>query len=335
MSFRTTTRTRLGYVRLYPTDLAIVSLSAIVAYATITSVPAESSLRLLATVPLVLFLPGYALVSALFPATRRHDPETSLATAERWRGGIDVAERLGLSFALSLAIVPTIVLVLPVTEWGLQTEPLAAGIGLGTVALAQVGVVRRLRTPKADRFTVSVTPLFERFRRDEGAVTSASSILLVVAVGAAAGALLVGLLFPMAGGGYSELGLYSEDEDGTLVAGEIPDEVEPGESVPVTLSVENQEGEQTEYTIVFQEQVIEDGEIIERTAIEEVEFEADDEETVTESHLLTPTAEANETVRISALLYSDDVPTAPTNDNADVDTYFSVTVTEDAADDEE
>lgn len=332
MSFPTTTKTRLGYIWKYPIDLAIVSLAAILASLLVTSLPAGSSVRLLATFPLALFLPGYALVSILFPAIKRDERETAETAIERRPRGIDTVERLGLSFALSLSVVPVLVIVLPLTEWGLATEPIAAALGGLTVVLAQLGVVRRLRTPEPERFTASLTAPFARVRGDtgEGAAATLSSVLLVVAIAIAAGALLVGFLVPASTGGFTELGLYTEGEDGDLVAGETPDAVAPGESVPVTMAIENHEGEDTEYTVVVQQQVVEDGTVVDRTALREIEGSVSADSTGTAEREITPTAPEGETVRISLLLYYGDAPAEPTNENAEEDTYFWVTVTEDA-----
>ncbi|NGM71235.1 DUF1616 domain-containing protein [Natronolimnobius sp. AArcel1] len=336
MSFPTAAQTRLGRVREYPVDLAVVSLVAVLGYLLIASVPAESPLRLLVAFPLALFLPGYALTSFLFPAAERPAREAATTVVERRPRGINTVERLGLSFVLSLSILPLVVLALPVTQWGLGAGPIAAVLAGLTVVAAQLGALRRIRTPAAERFTVSFTAAFAGLRDDDSAVATFSSVILVVAVAVAAGALLVGFLFPAAGGGFTELGLYTEDDDGDLVAGEIPDEIEPGESVPVTLAVENHEGEHAEYTLVVQEQGIEDDEVVDRTELRTIDGSISDGSTGLGEREITPTAADDETVRISVLLYDDgDVPDEPTNENADEDAYFWVTVTEDAADDDE
>jgi len=328
MSFDTRTWTHLGFVRQYPFDLAVISLSAIVAYAAVTSYPEGSTLRLLATFSLVLFVPGYALVSVLFPGTERavHHPSGPLESV--W-AGIDVVERLALSVAASLAIVPVVVLVLPFTAWGLGTVSIAATLAGLAVVFAQLGVIRRLRTPRPKRFVVSPIAGIDRLRANDGAVATLSSILLVGAIALAAGALLLGFLAPAAADGFTELGLYTEDDDGDLVAGEIQNEVEPGDSVPVTIALENYEGERTDYSVIVQEQVFEDDEIVERTELERLNASVADGETATTDQSIAPTVEEDETVRVSVLLYEGEPPDEPTNENAETDAYFWVTVTDD------
>ncbi|ELZ10134.1 hypothetical protein C478_14607 [Natrinema thermotolerans DSM 11552] len=326
MSHRTSSWTRFGFVRRYPFDLAAVSIGAVVAYLLVTGESGNEGLRLLATLPLALFLPGYGLGAVLFPADKREDRETAATASDARPRGIDAIERLGLAFVLSLTIAPLVVLVLAVTSWGLTTTSVAVGLAGIAVCLAQLGVVRRLRTPAPQRFTVSPLAGLERLRRNGRAAATVSTVVLVVAIGTAVGALLVGFLFPVSGGGFTELALYNETADGEIVA-DLPSEVEAGESVPVVVEIENQEGEDRTYTAVVQQQVLEDGEVVERTELRRIETTVPAGETESGERAIAPTADAGETVRISVLLYEDDPPSTPTNENAAESTHFWVTVT--------
>jgi len=62
----------------------------------------ETPVRVLLGLLLVLFLPGYSLIAALFP--RRDD--------------LDGIERIALSFGLSIAVVPLLGLALNYTQYG-------------------------------------------------------------------------------------------------------------------------------------------------------------------------------------------------------------------------
>ncbi|MDF9746001.1 DUF1616 domain-containing protein [Natrinema salsiterrestre] len=328
MSHRRNTWMGLGLVRRYPIDLAAVSIGAVLAYLIVTSVGRESGLRLFVTFPLTLFLPGYALVSALFPASARDPAETPTTTAEGRPRGIDVTERVGLGFVLSLAIVPLVVILLPVAGVGLTATSIVTVLSVGTVVVAQVGVVRRLRTPDGVRFSVSPGVALGRLVGDDDALATASTVFLVLAIGGAISALFVAVLFPVSAGGFSELALYGENEDGEVVAGELPSEIEAGESIPLTIEIENQEGTDREYTVVVQEQFLEDGTVVERTELRRIDATVSDGATGTGERSVTPTAEPGDTVRISVLLYDGAPPTSPTNENAVEETHFWVTVTE-------
>lgn len=77
----------------------------------------------------VLFLPGFMLISALYP-----------------RGGeLDSLERIALSIGLSLAIVPLIGLVLNYTPWGIRLEPIMVSMALFAEVMAVAVVVRRFK----------------------------------------------------------------------------------------------------------------------------------------------------------------------------------------------
>ena len=98
----------------------------------------ETPVRVLLGLLLVLFLPGYSLVAALFP--RKDD--------------LDGIERIALSFGLSIAVVPLIGLALNYTPLGIRLVPVLLGLSLFTVLLAVVAGVRRMWVPEAERFVV-------------------------------------------------------------------------------------------------------------------------------------------------------------------------------------
>ena len=100
----------------------------------------ETPVRVLLGLVLVLFLPGYSLIAALFP--RKDD--------------LDGIERIALSFGLSIAVVPLIGLGLNYTQYGIWLVPVLLGLSLFTVLLAVVAGVRRVWMPEAERFVVAV-----------------------------------------------------------------------------------------------------------------------------------------------------------------------------------
>lgn len=331
MSHPTESRTRLGAVRRYPGDLAVVSVVAILVDVLVTTLPTGSALRLFLALPLVTILPGYALVAMLFPANARTARQQAASERARRPGGIDVVERFGLAFVTSLAIVPVVAMVLAVTKWGLTPRSASVALGLVTVGFAQLAAVRRLRLPEPDRFELSLKGGFTRLRNsaDQGALASVSTILLVVCVATALSVVGYALVSPQEPDGYTELGLYTENEDGELVADGYPSELGPEESAELTLTVENQHGEFKDYEIVVQQQRLEDGEVVDRTEIDRLDPNVEKGETARLDHGLEPSAE-DETVRVVYLLYDGAVPDEPTIDNADEDVFVWITVTDTA-----
>jgi hypothetical protein len=79
-----------------------------------------------------VWVPGYSLVKALFPAG---DTGT----------GAGVAERFALGFGLSLALVALVGLLLNYSPWGVRLVPVVVSLDVLTVVLATVGVMRESR----------------------------------------------------------------------------------------------------------------------------------------------------------------------------------------------
>jgi len=145
-------------------------------------------LRLALGLLLVIFFPGYTLLSALFP---RQD---SL-------GGI---EHLALSFGLSIAVVPLIGLILNYTPWGIRLFPILMSIALFIVATSAVGWYRQRRLPAAERFSVT----FKTGAPNWGGMTKLDrglSISLVVAIVAALVSLGYVVAAPKEGEKFTEL----------------------------------------------------------------------------------------------------------------------------------
>jgi len=86
----------------------------------------------------VLFLPGYALIEALFPK----------------KADLEGLERMALSIGLSLALVPLVGLALNYTPWGIRLDPIFASLALLTSALSFVAAIRKVRYVKPSSYNV-------------------------------------------------------------------------------------------------------------------------------------------------------------------------------------
>ena len=124
-----------------PKDLALVILLTLSCIPFVLIPPLnETPVRIVLGLLLVLFLPGYSLIAALFP--RRDD--------------LDGIERIALSFGLSIAVVPLLGLALNYTPFGIRLVPILAVLSVFTVSLAVIAGVRRCWLPEEDRFAVEV-----------------------------------------------------------------------------------------------------------------------------------------------------------------------------------
>jgi uncharacterized membrane protein len=125
--------------------------------------------RVVLGIPFVLFFPGYALISALYP--RRED--------------LDGIERLALSLGLSLAVVPLIGLVLNYTPWGIRLTPILTGLTLFIGACSFIAARKRRSLPPSERFPADARPILQSLRTlPWGTIAvSAGAIALVLFLG--------------------------------------------------------------------------------------------------------------------------------------------------------
>jgi len=218
-----------------PWDLRIVLLWLILAPVVIFVPPlSESALRVIVAIPLVLFLPGYALLAALFP--RKTD--------------MGMGERAALSVGMSVALVPLVGLVLNYTPWGIRLVPVAMSLEVLTLALALVAHGRRLALPAADRFTIHVADFTGKvseqlFPKGSSGLDRALSWVLLCSVILALGTTLFVLATPRVGERFTEF--YILDLNGK--AADYPTQVTVGVPAGVIVGIGNQEFRTVDYTV--------------------------------------------------------------------------------------
>jgi uncharacterized membrane protein len=110
-------------------DLIFVVAFIITSVVIITVPPLNATpIRAVFGLPMMLFLPGYSLVSALFPRTEE----------------LDTIERIALSIGLSICVVVFIGLGLNYTPWGIRLGPILLVLSAFTLIGTAVSAVRRL-----------------------------------------------------------------------------------------------------------------------------------------------------------------------------------------------
>lgn len=224
---------------------------------------APGYLRYLAAAPLVLFVPGYALVAVLFPASAEagetvtaFDDPNGHVTEGLASTHPDGVARLALSVLLSVSLLSVVTLGANVTPRGVTLEPVLGGIVAVTGLSIAVAAVRRLRCHPDDRFSVSLrgtglafaagrsrigsNPTWER--TVPNAALAVGVLLLCASVGYAAVA-------PPTPQGFTEF--YVETGDQTIDTRTLyPDSYARGSAEPLDVHVGNYEGERTRYTAV-------------------------------------------------------------------------------------
>lgn len=306
-------------------DVVVVLAYALVAEGGVASGVFTGPLRVLLALPLLFFLPGYALVSALFPARSQTEDETgmSLSTALR-QPGLEWVERGALSLGASLVVLPLVGVALPLLGVPYETTPVVSALVLVTGVGMLVGAVRRLRLPESERVVIPVARWYGELRAStvdaDSSTDAALNVALAVAVVVSMAALGVGLAAPQDGETFTEVAVLTE-QGGELVASGYPSSVTAGEPTSFTLTVENREGEAIDYTsvVVLERVRTSDGSVtvLERSELERVAMSVANGETGQQQVTVRPDL-LGEDLRLRVLVYEGEPPaelSAATADN--------------------
>lgn len=184
------------------------------------------ALGLIMGTPIVIFLPGYVIIAALFP--RQHQ-----------LGGL---ERIGLSLGTSIVLSPLIGVLYHFTPMGIQAYPILltlAALILGGCAFTWR---QRRRLPEEERFVIAFNIGFIDWRQNSP-VDKALSVVLAASIIGAIGVAGYSLTQPITKEKFSELGILGLE--GKAV--DYPREVIVGEEVRVIVEIANQELEEESY----------------------------------------------------------------------------------------
>lgn len=180
----------------------------------------------------VLFCPGYALMSALFPRKKE----------------LDALERLALSIGMSIALTPLIGLVVNLSPFGIRIFTMLPAFSLFILAAAAVAWLRRRRLPAEQRFGVgriSGHLLQPGFWKKQGWLTTVLSALFVTVVVATMGLLVylvTGARIDGKGTDFYLLGPQGKAEN-------YPDNVSVGQKASVVVGIVNRDGSQNTYRV--------------------------------------------------------------------------------------
>lgn len=223
----------------------------------------------------VLFSPGYALISALFPA----------------RDDLNGIERVALSFGLSIAVVPLLGLILNYTPWGIRLYPILLTLLVFTILLSVIAIYRRNKLSAEKRFVISLnveTTEWGSFSR----LNKILSLALVGAVMFAVGSFYYVATTPKVGEKFTEFYILGP---GGKAEG-YPWYMKTGEEKEVILGTVNHEYRPVSYTV----EVRMDGYVKMRLGPFELNHEEKKEEPVSFSIY-----EPHENLKVEFLLFKD------------------------------
>lgn len=322
MSHRTTSL--LGRFRSTNPDDLVVGIAAMLGLDfLLMTIGLDNFARTLLALPVLLFLPGYFVLAALFPRQSVAGDAHPLFAAATGRDELDVTERLVLSYGVSLALLPLLGLVLSETQWGFTTTSVLAGVTAIVLGCAPVAIGRRLAVPRDERFQFPfrdiVTDLTAGVTGSGRGLLNAA--LAVVVVGSLVTTAAV-IAYPPQPATYTELAVLTENDRGDLVASGYPEELTPGTGVPLVLSVENHGDAARTYTVVaLVQRVEEDGTVLEQSRVGTYTETVGAGATWREPHEIS-TGFVGERLRLVYLLYEGEPPAAPSKSNADLSVHL-------------
>lgn len=342
------TSSRFDRLRNVPADLlGVIILVALANVAVFAPVLSDSFVRVLAGLLFVLVVPGYALVSALYPE-EGSPPEEIRPTGDDSEGsrtwsqglldaprGIDRWERLALAVALSLVTVPLLALLVTLSPLSFTTWTVFLTISLFTVLCVGIAWSRRLVLHPQRRFRVSVVDWYSEKRRSLENTDSRSDVMLSVglslAILFAVGTLGFAVMAPPDGETYTDFYVLSENESGNLVAADYPDTFTTGEPQQLHIGIENYEHETTDYEVVVQIQRVEQsgqgGVVAERREIDRFSTQVDNgDRWIDERSLTVPEGWTGSDLRIKFLLYKGSAAEQPTSETAYRDLHIWIDV---------
>lgn len=313
------------------TDLLLVS-----SYADVLAIVAPLSALLL------FFLPGYALLGALFPSEPSPD-ESADGSVANWQGNridplhsrtLTLTERLALSVGVSLLLLPVVAIGLSVSGVGYEGYNVSSALTLIVFVGMFVGTVRRWRLPEHERFRlrprVRLANAYDALA-PSGYLSLVTSALVAVALLAAVSSVGFALVVPNNAESYTGVSVLTENESGELVAGGYPSEIEAGQPTDLVLEVENHERQTTDYSVVVQLQRVDQGDgstaVSERQRLAAFNQTVDAGDAWRRHHRIAP-AMTGEDMRLTYLVYRGDAPDQPRTENAYRHVHLWISVTE-------
>lgn len=215
-------------------DITIILLWTIMTFIfVITPIFENSIVRTILGIPMVLFIPGYSLVAALFP---KNDD-------------LDTIERIALSFGLSIAVVPLIGLILNYTTFGIRLLPILITLCTFIVIMAIIAINRRKALSEDIRFSIRFDKIYDILNNEINApafkIDRILSVILIISIILAIGMLYYVIITPKIGEKFTEF--YILGPSGK--ADNYSTELKVGSSTNLLTGIVNHEYSPVNYTI--------------------------------------------------------------------------------------
>lgn len=221
--------------RNYYMDILLVVAITLLTVAFVLIPPLNKTfIRTILGVLLVLFIPGYSLIAALFPKKK----------------DLDGIERAALSFGLSIAVTPLIGLALNYTPWGIRLDPILVSLTIFTLAMATIAFLRRKGLSDEEKFFVPLGEFTRNIKdsfKGESRTERILSIILIISIVLAISTTVYIIVKPKEGEKFTEF--YILGPDGK--ASNYPHNLTSGQTGSMIIGVVNHEYTTTDYRLVI------------------------------------------------------------------------------------
>ena len=226
--------------------LLFLNLLAIILVLIIIFAPA-TWIRAIIGLPFILFTPGYALIIALFPR----------------KSGMDAIERFALSVGLSFAVVALLGLGLNYTPWGITLWSSIIASYSFIIILTIVAEYRRWRLPPEERYSIDIN--LTNISLGENKLSRTLSVILILSILGAIGALAYTVASPKAGERFTEFYILGQEgkaadypqnfilSNGVVTSVDYGDDnIVQDSTGKLTIGIINREQRDTTYTLKIQ-----------------------------------------------------------------------------------
>ena len=216
-------------------DLKIASILTLLTFIFVLVPPLNQLfIRTILGLVMVLFLPGYALIAALFIG----------------KDDLDAIERIALSFGLSIAVVPLLGLGLNYTPFGIRLVPIIITLSFFTISMLAIAYIRRGSLPKDEQFSVPFQQMYASIKHEintkpESKIDRILTVILVISIIASVSMLVYVIVTPKQGEKFTEF--YILGPDG--MADNYPTNLSVGQTGKVIVGVGNHEYQTVDYTV--------------------------------------------------------------------------------------
>ena len=216
------------------TDLLLIFFTTLLAVIFIVTPKLDDTfIRTILGLFLILFIPGYSLIAALFP--RKDD--------------LDGIERVALSFGLSIAVTPLIGLALNYTPFGIRLTPILISLSAFTIVMIIIAYFRRRIVPEGEKYYVnfgrSISSIKGMFK-GESKTSKLLSIILIISILLAIGTTVYIIIKPKQGETFTEFYILGPGGQ----ASNYPTNLTVGQNASVIIGIVNHEQKTVEYNLV-------------------------------------------------------------------------------------